>query len=231
MKPPRPDRLYRPYHFPPLAQVAAGAAPAAAGQWQRSLADGFEQGRRDGYAQGFDSGRADGELAGHAAGLALGEQQGRLTALAAYEGAARPLDALFHAFSELERDVRAAQRQEVVALVGNIARQVIRAELALQPVQLLALVDEALAAMPPAREQVEVCLNPEEMRRITELDPVRAAKWKLLADPGLEAGECRVRAGDFEVDAGCQGRLAACMDQVRAQLQSATVAATEALAA
>jgi flagellar assembly protein FliH len=92
---------------------------------------------------------------------------------------------------------------------------VIRAELALQPVQMLALVDEALSAMPPTRDEVEVLLNPEELKRIQELDPKRARKWNLLADPRLEPGECRVKAGDHEVDAGCQGRLAACMEQVR----------------
>jgi flagellar assembly protein FliH len=79
---------------------------------------------------------------------------------------------------------------------------------------MLNLVDEALAAMPPTREEVEVLLNPEELRRIQELDPKRARKWNLLPDPGLEAGECRVKAGDHEVDAGCQGRLTACMEQV-----------------
>jgi flagellar assembly protein FliH len=80
---------------------------------------------------------------------------------------------------------------------------------------LLALVDEALAAMPPARDTIEVLMNPEELKRVSELDPKRARKWNLLADPSLEAGEIRVKAGDHEVDAGCQGRLAACMDQVR----------------
>jgi flagellar assembly protein FliH len=58
------------------------------------------------------------------------------------------------------------------------------------------------------------------MKRIQELDPKRAKKWNLLADPRLEPGECRVKAGDHEVDAGCQGRLAACMEQVREGLST-----------
>ena len=57
--------------------------------------------------------------------------------------------------------------------------------------------------------------------RSVELDPKRAKKWTLLADPALEPGECRVKSGDHEVDAGCQGRLAACMDQVSEQLAAA----------
>jgi flagellar assembly protein FliH len=133
----------------------------------------------------------------------------------------KPVDAMLRGLKKLKTEYRNAQRKEVVDLVGKIARQVIRAELALQPVQMLALVDEALSAMPPTRDEVEVLLNPEELRRIQELDPKRAKKWNLLADPGLEPGECRVKAGDHEVDAGCLGRLAACMEQVNEGMAAA----------
>lgn len=224
---------YRTYHFPSLLAVrssaprgAAAGTPADSDQdWQGALEDGFRQGQRDGYEAGLDLGRSDGYQAGHAeghaAGLAQGMEEGRQQAQAQFDDAAKPLDAMLSAISKMRADFKAAQRKEVVDLVGKIARQVIRAELALQPVQLLALVDEALAAMPPTRDEVEVFLNPEELKRVTELDPKRAKKWNLLADPGLEPGELRVRAGDNEVDAGCQGRLAACMDQVSEQLAAA----------
>lgn len=214
---------FRPYHFPPLAQFAA--ADGAGQDWQGAVADGYRQGQRDGYEAGFEQGRADGWQAGHADGHAAGAQQGaaqaRDAALEQFEQAAKPLDAMQRSLKKLRSDLRAAQRKEVVELVGKVARQVIRAELALQPVQLLALVDEALAAMPPTRDAVEVFLNAEELKRVTELDPRRAKKWNLLADPALEPGECRVRAGDHEADAGCQGRLAACMEQLGDQLRAA----------
>ena len=226
---------FRPYHFPPLSpRGPAGIqppSPEAAGQWQNAVADGFEQGQRDGYQAGHDSGREQGLLAGHAEGLAQGMAEGRRLAQLEYEQAAKPVDAMLKALKKLRADYRTAQSKEVVDLVGKVARQVIRAELALQPVQLLALVDETLAAMPPTREQVEVYLNPEELKRITELDPKRAKKWNLLADPAMQPGECRVRAGDHEVDAGCHGRLVAVMEQVTTQLESAAEHAAEEMAA
>lgn len=220
-------KTFRPYYFPPLAQFSSTTlvqppSPEAAGQWQQAVAEGFEQGQRDGYGAGLEGGRADGFAAGHAEGLAAGIEEGRRQAMLQFEQAARPVDNMLRALRKLRADYHAAQTTEVVELVGKVARQVIRAELALQPVQLLALVEEALAAMPPTREEVEVCLNPEELKRIAELDPRRAKKWNLMPDPALEAGECRVRAGDHEVDAGCRGRLVAVMDQVSAQLQDAT---------
>lgn len=221
-------KQFRPYHFPPLAQfIANGAARGAQSSssapnedWQSAMADGYRQGQREGYEVGLDEGRADGYDAGHAEGVERGIEQGRQQALAELESMAKPVDAMLRSLKKMKTEFRNAQRKEVVELVGKIARQVIRAELALQPVQMLNLVDEALAAMPPTRDDVEVFMNPEELKRIQELDPKRAKKWNLMADPALEPGECRVRAGDHEVDAGCQGRLTACMSQVHESLDA-----------
>ena len=226
-------KQFRPYHFPPLAQfIAAGVAKRAQSSssssattpdedWQSAIADGYRQGQREGYEVGLDEGRNDGYDAGYAEGVERGVAEGRQQALAELEQMAKPVDAMLRSLKKLKTEFRNAQRKEVVDLVGKIARQVIRAELALQPVQMLNLVDEALAAMPPTRDEVEVFMNPEELKRIQELDPKRAKKWNLMADPTLDLGECRVRAGDHEVDAGCQNRLAACMTQVRESLDAA----------
>jgi flagellar assembly protein FliH len=222
-------KQFRPYHFPPLYQITSalpkGSAAAGGGsgagsaeEWQAALADGYRQGQREGYEAGLDQGRADGFPVGQSEGLQRGIEEGRTMALGQFDELSKPIDAMLRSLKKLKLDMRAAQRKEVVDLVGKIARQVIRAELALQPVQLLTLVEEALSVMPPSRDAVEVFLNPEELRRVLELDPKRAKKWTLLPDPSLEPGECRVRSGDNEVDAGCQGRLSAVMDQVREQL-------------
>ena len=213
-------KQFRPYHFPPLAKfLAASDSTAASGaaqqDWEGAMADGYRQGQQDGYEAGVEQGRSDGFDAGHEDGIARGYEEGLRRAMADFEAMSKPIDAMLRGLKKMKTEYKNAQRKEVVDLVGKIARQVIRAELALQPVQMLALVDEALSAMPPTRDEVEVMLNPEELKRIQELDPKRAKKWNLLADPALEPGECRVRAGDHEVDAGCQGRLAACMEQVR----------------
>ena len=216
-------KSFRPYRFPPLAQFAAAGAGAAAadGQWQASVTEGYEQGQRDGYEHGVERGREDGFAAGHADGLQRGREQGREETASGFEQLARPVDSILKGLKKLKADYRSAQRKEVVELVARVARQVIRAELALQPTQMLALVDETLAAMPPTREEIDVYLNPEELKRIVELDPKRAKRWNLMADPRLDAGECRIRAGDEEVDAGCHQRLAAVMEQVDAQLLAA----------
>ncbi len=221
-------RSYRPHRFPPLSQTLLLAPRRSGGaeHWQESLAEGFRQGQELGYREGHARGLTDGHAEGFAEGLSQGLQQGREQArqetLAAFENVARPLETVLEQLERLLADVQSAKRREVVDLVARVARQVIRCELTLQPVQLLALVDETLASMPPVTEGgIEVHLNVDDLRRIRELDPKRFRRWTLLADPRLASGECRVRAGDHEVDAGCNQRLAACMEQVDKQLMEA----------
>jgi flagellar assembly protein FliH len=218
-------KQFRPYRFPPLSHHTQAVQRAGNGvdadQWQASISEGFEQGQRDGYEIGLARGQEEGYEAGRIQGLLEGRDSGRQETLVNFDELARPVDAMLKSLKKLRTDYRAAQRKEVVDLVAKVARSVIRAELALQPVQIMALVDETLASMPPSRDDVDVYLNPEEMKRVTELDPKRAKRWNLIADSRLEPGECRVRAGDNEVDAGCTQRLAAVMEQVDKQLQAA----------
>ncbi|WP_043820637.1 FliH/SctL family protein, partial [Rubrivivax gelatinosus] len=147
------------------------------------------QGREDGWAAGLAQAReqAEAEL--------VRRVQDKLAEVAG------PLQAAITALESAQAEAQAAMRRELVDLVGRVARQV---ELALQPQQILKLVDETLATMPPPHETVDVRLNPEDLRRIEEIDPEATGRWQLLADPRLAPGECRVRSGRREADAGCR---------------------------
>jgi flagellar assembly protein FliH len=225
------SKTMRLHRFPPLSQMhsAQTVAPSTAAEVQAAVADGFQEGLAKGYAEGHASGLAAGNQAARATGHAEGVAAGRKDMQVRFENLARPIEAMFAELQQLKADYQAAQRKEVVDLVARVARQVIRCELTLQPTQLLALVDETLASMPPARDgAIEVHLNPEDLQRIQELAPERAAQWTLLADARLETGECRVQAGEREADAGCRQRLAACMEQVKTALDDEASAVTEA---
>lgn len=219
---------WRPFRFPPLLQapsVASGPHGDDAAQLQASVADGFRQGMDAGYRDGVAAGEQAGRDAGLAQGLAEGRAQGfeaaRREVLAQLDGLAAPLAAAAEAMRRTCEDYQGALREDVVELVAKVARQVIRCELTLKPAQILDLVEETLAALPPVSGEVEVLLNAEECARIRELAPERAARWRLVPDAKLAAGECRVRTAESEADAGCQQRLELCLDKVREQLGAA----------
>lgn len=220
---------WRTHRFLPLAELMgteawrSGVPLHLSPQMHASLAEGFQQGMNRGYRSGHESGLRDGIAAGTEQGREQGRREGaeagRREALARFDSAAAPVDAMFESLKHLQADYQAALRKEVVELVAKVARQVIRCELALQPAQLLTLVDETLATMPHAPEnEIEVYLNEGDLQRIREIDRSHAERWKLLPDPRLEPGECRVKSGNHEADAGCRQRLAACMEQISTQL-------------
>ncbi|WP_164963660.1 flagellar assembly protein FliH [Rubrivivax sp. JA1026] len=214
----------RPYRFPPLAGLTAGTAlPAVAGaDAQAAAARGYAEGQQRGWREGYDAGAAQGREDGWATGLAQAREHAEAELLRRLQiklaETARPLEAALAALQGAQAEAQAAMRRELVDLVGRVARQVVRCELALQPQQILKLVDETLATMPPPHDGVEVRLNPEDLRRIEDVDAEAARRWQLLADPRLAPGECRVRSAQREADAGCRQRLDAVMEQVGAQL-------------
>ena len=217
----------RPYRFPPLDLLRAPVSTsesAVSGEAAdpQALAHAFEQAAQRGHAQGFEQGLQAGLQDGQQQGLQQGQQQGLAQALqqarAELLRVGEPVTALSEQLAHLHADWQASLRKDVIDLVERVARQVVRCELTLQPAQILALVEETLQGMPQRTGEVHVYLNPADMQRIEELDASRVGSWHLRADSSLEAGECRLRVGEEEVDAGCKQRLAACMDQVRDQL-------------
>ncbi len=220
---------WRAHRFTPLSQLAGteiwrpGMSPQAQGLARISAAEGFQQGVERGFREGHEYGLRSGHESGLAQGIAQGRsegaEQGRREARERFETVTAPVGALLQSLQALQDEYEAELRKEVVELVAKVAREVIRCELALQPAQLLTLVDEALATLPRVpRKGIEVFLNSADLERIAQLDVPRTASWNLAADPQLQPGECRIRSGSREADAGCRQRLAACMEQITTQL-------------
>lgn len=221
------SRVWRSHRFTALAQLAgpnAWAGPGAApSQVTGAMHDGYQRGMERGYREGHEAGMRSGMDTGRTEGRDEGRQQGidagKQEALARFERLSAPVSELLEQLKQMQGEYQTAMRKEVIELVAKVARQVIRKEIQMEPMQLLTLVDEALSTMPRvAADEIAVYLNPEDLERIIELEPAQAERWNLWADDKLEAGECRVKAGHREADAGCSQRLAACMEQIEARL-------------
>jgi flagellar assembly protein FliH len=221
------SRVWRSHRFTALAQLAdpnAWAGPGAMPSqvtsamhdgYQRGMERGYREGHEAGMRTGMDTGRAEGREEGKEQGIEAGKQE----ALGRFERLSAPVTEMLGELKKMQADYQMAMRKDVIDLVAKVARQVIRKEIQMQPMQLLALVDEALSTMPRvAADEIAVYLNPQDLERIIELDPAQAERWNLWADDKLELGECRVKAGHREADAGCSQRLAACMEQIEDRL-------------
>jgi flagellar assembly protein FliH len=207
-------KSYRRYTFPALTRLLSGTHDIADTEAADSALteEVLEEYRKAGYEEGH--------AAGYAEGNRVGSQGAARNAQAALEAMSEPLDALVAGFGQIQKEYQNAAREQIVGLVEQVARQVIRAELETKPEQFLALVDEALADLPKPAESVEVRLHPDEYQRVLKAAPRRAKKYALAPDPQLEPGECRISAGDRELDVGCAQRLAACIEQIHGLMRA-----------
>jgi len=140
--------------------------------------------------------RAAGYAAGHAAGLG--------DALAEAAKLAIVLDNLQQAVAGIEQEIA----DQLLALAIEIANQVMRQSLRLQPELILPLVREAMTALHPHQGQPQLFLHPDDAALVrTRLgEQLAHGNWRISDDSTLTAGGCRVELGASEVDATVETR-------------------------
>ena len=180
----------------------------------KRLAQGMTEGQEQGFSEGHQQGFAEGRRQGYTEGSLAGQQEGRKQ----FVEAAQPLEAITGKVNDFLAHIERKQREDLLQLVEKVTRQVIRCELALQPTQLLALVEEALAAFPAMPETLQVMLSTEEFNRLRDAVPEKVSEWGLTPSPDLPPGECRVITDKSELDIGCEHRLEKIMTPLKETL-------------
>lgn len=159
---------------------------------------GFEQGARAGLQQGYSEGSQ-----------ALDDFESRKAA-----DIARQMQSLVDGFRGELAALQSQVASDLVSLAVDIARQVLRRELATDPASLLPVAAEALRALGEGASQLEVRMNPDDASLLRDhLQAMPAAKsWQLTEDPSVHRGGCRVEADTGVADASFEARWQAVMD-------------------
>lgn len=163
----------------------------------------------EGYAQGYELGVEQGHKDGYEAGHAkmeklLKERLKRLDSVLTF--ISRPL-------SELDEQVV----NQLTDMSILIARQLIRRELHNDPGQVIAAVREAMTALPVNTRDTRIFLHPDDavlVREVFSISEEREQSWKIIEDPALTRGGCRIEAENSKIDATVEYR----MNQVIASL-------------
>jgi len=160
-------------------------------QQEQELARLREESQRKGFEQGY------------AEGVAKAREEGmvfvaRLESL--IQSLATPLEQLS---DEVE--------DELVKLAVAVAKQIVRRELKMEPVQVIGVVKEALSALPVASQNIKLHLHPEDAKLVAEtlLANVTERKWELVENPAMQRGGCHIETDIASVDATIESRVAA----------------------
>lgn len=173
------------------------AAQAKAKEVQVEVAHA-EVDRQEAFKEGFAAGLAQGKLQAQA------EMQRQQQAFmeTQVKDAARQFAALFESAQRAQLDAEQAMAQGVLDLSCEVARQVLRHELASNPQVLMPVLTEAIALLGSEFKTAVVKLNPKDL---TALGPQVQANFAALhvslrAEPEVMPGGCLVESAGMVVD-------------------------------
>ncbi len=177
---------------------------------QQAFDEAFAQGKKEGYEKGYKEGSSQGFDEGFAQGKTEGEKKGYDESLHLLQDKEAEfvslLDSLATPFENLDETVE----KELVDLAIGIAKQVVRREIKTDPGQIIAVIREAVNALPVAGQKLIVQLHPEDAKLVKNflaLDEV-SSPWTITEDPLTTRGGCIVKTENSHIDSTVENRLA-----------------------
>jgi flagellar assembly protein FliH len=140
------------------------------------------------YQEGFAAGMRDGRAQGEAFSLHMKDL-----------------------LTELERSMQRfeeAMAGDILELALEIARQLVRQSIRTNPEVILGVVREAIESLPQLTEHPVLILNPEDANTVRQMlaYEYQESVWRVVEDPQMERGGCRLETAESEIDATLEGR-------------------------
>jgi len=178
------------------AEYEAEHAPAPDYPSDEELAAIREEARQQGYDAGFKAGHDDGVA------QALDEQR------AATEQALAPVRDIADNFSTALREADQAISNEVLELALHLAKGMIKTALRVKPELILPIVREAIEYLPMLQQPALLILNPEDAAVVRQgiAEELDKGGWRVIDDPTIERGGCKVDTASNQIDATVASR-------------------------
>jgi flagellar assembly protein FliH len=177
---------------------------------QAAWEEGMAEGQAAGFAKGLEEGKLEGLKQGHDAGLSQGKEEGLALGRELVEQeqghwrllASRLADPLAEQDAEVE--------QQLVALVMQLARALIKQEAVTSPTLLLGALKEGLALLPASNQGITLSLHPDDLARVVAAfgeEECERRHWRLESDPTLLPGDIQLATELSSVDLALSGRI------------------------
>lgn len=185
------------------SKIIIGEEQTAFERWELPLVEGattaqqLSQIHKEAYDEGFAMGQQ--------AGLQAGQQEitrrvGQLENM---------LQMLAEPLQQMDDDVVF----QVSELAVAIAKQIIRRELHIDPGQIVAVIREAVNALPVTARKVTLYIHPDDVVMVRETFALGdksdhdEIKWRIIEDPMLTRGGCRIHSENSSIDATVETHL------------------------
>ncbi|MDB5745560.1 MAG: flagellar assembly protein FliH [Massilia sp.] len=161
-----------------------------------------EAARAEGHAEGYAEGLLEGRTTGHNEAFEAGQQE------TAEEMAT--LRAIAATFSDAVAAADETIASDVLDLALHLARSMVRTALDIRPELVIPIVREAIDYLPVLQAPAVLTLNPEDLDivRAALSDELDKGGWRVVADPQIGRGGCKVDTASNQIDAQAAARWA-----------------------
>ena len=200
-----------------MSELASWALPEVSGPvvGRRRQREDLQLIEREAWDAGYAAGRDAG-----AAAIRAEQQQGLEVLQERVQRFAGLLDLMTRPLDELDDSVFESLRVVVEAIV----RQLMRRELKTGPEQIVGVVRAAVSELPLAAREVRVHLHPDDaaVLRAQLAEPASDRAWRIVEDPVLTRGGCRVSSENSTIDARLETRIGAAVALALGDARAAT---------
>ena len=171
-----------------------------------------EQARQEGYAEGQQQGMQAGRSEGYMAGLQLGQTEINETI--------QHLRQIAVSFGTEVSQTSETMAPELLNLGLDISKAMIKTALSVKPELILPTISAAIHSLPSLQLPALLYLQPDDAALVREHlgEELSQNGWRLVEDPELQRGGCRMETGTNQVDATVQTRWRRIAESLSKQL-------------
>jgi len=171
-----------------------------------------EQARQEGYAEGQQQGMQAGRSEGYMAGLQLGQTEINETI--------QHLRQIAVSFGTEVSQTSETMAPELLNLGLDISKAMIKTALSVKPELILPTISAAIHSLPSLQLPALLYLQPDDAALVREHlgEELSQNGWRLVEDPELQRGGCRMETGTNQVDATMQTRWRRIAESLSKQL-------------
>lgn len=170
----------------------------------RAYAVGVEEGRAAGYEQGHAQGMEEGHAAGLTKGHAQGLEEGRLQA----KEEAAQLQRIAIAFQSEVTQASERVAVDVLDLALDLSKAMLKNALKVRPELLIPVIGDAIRYLPTVQQPALLFLQSDDALLVKQImgDELDQSGWRVVEDPHMQRGGCRVETASNQIDASAATR-------------------------
>ncbi|MDP2127461.1 MAG: flagellar assembly protein FliH [Pseudohongiella sp.] len=177
---------------------------------QEGLQKGLEEGRRLGMEQGREQGLLEGRAQGQKEGHAAAYKKAEAEISQQMQTLKSVMTHLTHAMNEQDYQLEHA----LLNLSKEIAKHVIQRELMIDSSHIINIARQALATLPPSRDNVRILVNQDDLPLIEQAIADSGEDWRVVGTKLIERGGCRVESDQSAVDFTIGERFKQVLEQI-----------------